>query len=659
MAAAGFQPAEIDEKFESMGAWVNVIEETTYFVDQFEYNCAQGHVSSRVIPEYCTFECGIVEDFAKIGQKCRVFIYGPFSVLDQDGNDLTPRNQKSRAVLAMLAVAPRGSRSRAWLRDKLWSDRAEEQGSASLRQALLDIRKSLGPALRDVLFADKYTVTLDLSQVAVDLVDYLSSEPFGQANSSIDPDNVSEFFLEGIDIRDPEFESWLTMERQVWGQRFRAHSASAKGDGEAGAGQMPDLSDSFSPKSHVEPSKSESAERRGYDGHSRWVIGLGVATVQGNPSVGRTLGAKVRESLAATLLESGNIELVETGGLSEFPAMRGSGNRKKRLSLIVNIRLFSDVDNCRVTIELQNPDDGSFLWSGGQEVPMGAARAGDVSQVFSLISRVEFEIANLLSRAQSDEGLHYAAKMHQAVTNMFGLSADNLDKAERILRDVIKNEPSAQAFAWMAFAKSFRIGQRFSKDAPAQISEAQYYSSRAMELDESNPLVLSLVAHIHSYLFNEYDLAASLFERALRANPAQPMGWDLYAMLHAYTGQYKKALSMANLVQNMGKDTPNSYYFDTTKCISSTLAGKHEEAIEAGEKALSQRPRFNSILRYLIASHAHLGNIETARDLVRRLLVVEPDFSLELLRDSGNPMLQTEGGQHFLAGLAKAGVRKS
>ncbi|WP_412842370.1 AfsR/SARP family transcriptional regulator, partial [Cereibacter sphaeroides] len=101
----------------------------------------------------------------------RMYLFGPFTLLGPDGEELTPKSRKSRAILAMLAVAPRGSRSRVWLRDKLWSDRGEDQASASLRQALLDIRKSLGPRAAHVLTADKNTVSLDLAAVAVDALE--------------------------------------------------------------------------------------------------------------------------------------------------------------------------------------------------------------------------------------------------------------------------------------------------------------------------------------------------------------------------------------------------------------------------------------------------------------------------------------------------------
>ena len=41
-------------------------------------------------------------------------------------------------MLAMLAVAPGGRRERRWLQYKLWSERGEREGAASLRQTLAE-----------------------------------------------------------------------------------------------------------------------------------------------------------------------------------------------------------------------------------------------------------------------------------------------------------------------------------------------------------------------------------------------------------------------------------------------------------------------------------------------------------------------------------------
>ena len=66
-------------------------------------------------------------------EKIHIRLIDPFRVISKSGKDLTPRNNQVRALLAPLATAPEYRRSRAWLQDKLWSDRVQEQGRVSLR----------------------------------------------------------------------------------------------------------------------------------------------------------------------------------------------------------------------------------------------------------------------------------------------------------------------------------------------------------------------------------------------------------------------------------------------------------------------------------------------------------------------------------------------
>jgi len=49
----------------------------------------------------------------------RMFLLGPFALVDAAGRSVTPKSKKAQALLAMLALSARGSRSRIWLRDKL------------------------------------------------------------------------------------------------------------------------------------------------------------------------------------------------------------------------------------------------------------------------------------------------------------------------------------------------------------------------------------------------------------------------------------------------------------------------------------------------------------------------------------------------------------
>ena len=82
---------------------------------------------------------------------------GPFRVFDDLSREVTPRGIKERGLLALILLSPGQRRTRIWLQDKLWSDRSTAQGSGSLRQALSNVRKSLGP-LAARLHSDRSSV---------------------------------------------------------------------------------------------------------------------------------------------------------------------------------------------------------------------------------------------------------------------------------------------------------------------------------------------------------------------------------------------------------------------------------------------------------------------------------------------------------------------
>ena len=47
------------------------------------------------------------------GQLVSLHLLGPISLQDRNGQTLTPRGQKAQAILGLLALAPRGQRTRA------------------------------------------------------------------------------------------------------------------------------------------------------------------------------------------------------------------------------------------------------------------------------------------------------------------------------------------------------------------------------------------------------------------------------------------------------------------------------------------------------------------------------------------------------------------
>ncbi|MCR5869466.1 hypothetical protein LRS12_01065 [Sphingomonas sp. J344] len=51
-------------------------------------------------------------------------LLGPFGLFRPDGSRIEITSRKSVAILAMLATAPNGLRSRSWIRSMLWGNAA-------------------------------------------------------------------------------------------------------------------------------------------------------------------------------------------------------------------------------------------------------------------------------------------------------------------------------------------------------------------------------------------------------------------------------------------------------------------------------------------------------------------------------------------------------
>ncbi len=122
-------------------------------------------------------------------------LFGRFSLMGGDGVEVPVKSQKAKALLAYLALSPGMERSREEIMALLWSDRAEAQARASLRQVLFGLRQVLGQEGQEALRVSDHTITLDQSRIAVE-------EKTAGAE-----------LLSGFHLSDPAFEEWLRDER--------------------------------------------------------------------------------------------------------------------------------------------------------------------------------------------------------------------------------------------------------------------------------------------------------------------------------------------------------------------------------------------------------------------------------------------------------------
>jgi tetratricopeptide (TPR) repeat protein len=256
-----------------------------------------------------------------------------------------------------------------------------------------------------------------------------------------------------------------------------------------------------------------------------------------------------------------------------------------------------------------------------------------------------------------DPAAHHAAKSAiGAVHRLLTMTELGLDRVEADIMTAYEIDPKPIYLAWLAYMLTFHVGERYGGRDAAFEEQTRALARRALEADPHNALVLGLVAHVHSYVFHEFSFADDLISRALETNPFRSITWDTAALLYSYTGRPKEAMQAALNARRLGLHSPYRHLYDGACCVASLVNGRFEDAVRYGESVMAVQPEFKSVLRYLAASYGHLGNTEHARLVMQKLIQLEPDISIECLRDGGYPVPSKASAQLIETGLSRIGL---
>ena len=138
-------------------------------------------------------------------------LLGSFEMRAASGSTALAPGKKIQGLLAILGVRPGQAHSRSRLASLLWADVGEEQARHSVRQAVFSLRRMLP---EDVLTTTNETIAMNPDAVAVDVCE------FEQLAAKATPETLEQAarlyrgdLLDGMRLREPGFEEWLTRER--------------------------------------------------------------------------------------------------------------------------------------------------------------------------------------------------------------------------------------------------------------------------------------------------------------------------------------------------------------------------------------------------------------------------------------------------------------
>lgn len=467
------------------------------------------------------------------------------TVKTADHTDLTPRGQKDRAVLALLALSSERRRTRLWLQERLWSASEPKKAGSSLRRVLSNIRSAFNG--ENVILTDKFGVALAPSVNVV-------------REALSDPDD----FLGAMLFDDPSFDEW--------GRAMAAEFSLARAN-------------LLTPATSTE---------------SRNDLKLRLEPILGGLSTDEiTFNRTICSRLAERLLSLGSIDVWEgtTENDETSDIVVEVDSRALSKSWIVNVRLYTsakrfflwagradipmsvdEADYESTTARFLNVVLSAILDRGGRRFK--EMHFFNLQHAISLLftgqpSRIETS-ENILLGLESmgaDPAIVAGWRAFQRVTRQIEFGCENSELAEDGLQlaDYAINQgasnPTALALAAHALVK---LGDDAERGA--------YLADRALSIDESNPYALSVASHVRT-LLGHVDESYRLSLNAATASRAlfNEFIWDMQLSLACLgVGRLEDAFEAARK-SHLG----NMHYRPALRYLValSLLLGKTEDAL--------------------------------------------------------------------------------
>ena len=246
--------------------------------------------------------------------------------------------------------------------------------------------------------------------------------------------------------------------------------------------------------------------------------------------------------------------------------------------------------------------------------------------------------------------------MLRSIPLIVRLERDAFMQAGEYLSRAIELEPEyAASHAWYAYWQMFLVGQDWADDPAAAMEEAGRHAELAVALDPYDARGLTIAGHVRAFLHRRLHEAIALHERALSLNPNLAMAWAFSAIAYAYLGDPEEAERRNNRYKKLSPLDPHAFFFDAFFILIHLLKRDYESAVAVARGATEMNPSFSATYKPYLSALGHLGHSHEAAVVRRRLLAIEPDFSVERFIAT-SPLERGSDRDHYAQGLRLAGV---
>jgi TolB-like protein len=556
-----------------------------------------------------------------------------FRLTSPEGERVDVVSKKGMALLAMLAMAGEGERTRVWLQDRLWGTRERSQAQSSLRRELTNLRKCLNLGAKPALICEHQWVRLDLAQFDID------------ARGS---GAVTGEFLEGFDIAGEEgFEEWLREQRRLLAARV-PDPGSAKAAPPAAPAASP--TGALPPESLINLSLSAA---RFDDRPALAVLPFGNLT-------GDDLNDYICEGLSEDLIDrlSRLRWLPVIARNSSFALARDQADprvigQSLGAKYVLEGRLRNVADGFSIALSLSNTATGAIFWSHRLPLPPQHSQDALDPLVAALVSVLDAQIdyaEQVRARGKRQNHLEFNDLIWRGRWHLNRLTRTDADMARGLFAEALELDPtSPEALIQATFSLGWTLWAQRGGDA--EIAEMRKLAQRAIIADPDDGRG-HMLAGIAEMWRRQPARARTLLQRAIALNPSLVHAHGQLGCYHNLVGEPAAAIAPLRMAQRLSPNDIHVFFVLGELAMAYGMSGQWAEAIEHADQSLTRRPAYWYAHVVKINALARSGDARAAKRGLDELMTLKPDFSKRFVE--WIPFIDQAWNRGLVEGLALA-----
>ena len=551
-------------------------------------------------------------------------LMGSFRLLGPDGERIDIASRKGMAMVAMLAMADDGERTRGWLQEKLWGQRDRPQAQGSLRRELTHLREHLNTGLKSALLCERQWVRLDLSQFDVDI---LAPRQTGIATGE---------FLEGFDLAGEEgFEDWLREQRSLLATRASS----------VPSGSNP-ASGSFS--------QTTEAQASVFVDRPALAI-LPLANLTGD-AANDYLCEGLSEDLIDRLSRLRWLPVISRSSSFAFasdkldPRIIG---QKLSAKYVLEGRIKRACDGFSATVNLADAVTGYSMWS--HRVPLPPDRSQDALDpiVAELVGVLDAQIdyaEQVRARGNRQNRPEFNDLIWRGRWHLNRLTRADSEMARRLFDQALELEPnSSEAVVQAGLNLGWSLWAR--RAGPAEIAEFRQLAHRAIVADPDDGRG-HMLAGVAEMWVRQTARARTLFERAIALNPSLHQAHVQLGCCYNLMGEPAAAIGPLRLAQRLSPNDMHVFFNIGELAVSHWMLGRWAEAVDYADQSLIRRPAYWYVIVVKIAALVAGGDLPAARRAFGELMTMKPEFTPQFIE--WTPFIDRSWNQRLADAVAVA-----